>query len=204
MLLAILLLSCSYLFLVRGSNPNVVMETSNSAILKSWNNLGRADPSTLLDLIFYVKEKNMDVLTKLVEDISNPGSPNYGKHLTKADLEKLTSNTQGVDRLSSFLRSIGANITTTSANGLRITAIATVSVWEAALSCKFSKYQKANGSIQGTYIRTTSYSLPSDLAGDISMVVNTINLPSDMGGGPIRVGPSTNLNLRHALNVPHF
>ena len=138
-----------------------------------------------MELEFYVKEKNLDYLTQYVSDISNPSSPNYGKHLTKQQLDDLTVNTEGVEKITEYLNSVGANVTKSTSS--RIWATASVSVWNEALFCQFSNFEKAG--TREPIIRTTEYSLPPDVAQHVNMIGNTVQFPVEISRGPIRVSP---------------
>ena len=42
------------------------------------------------EVIFAIKQKNMDKLTSILHDISNPYSPNYGQHWTRDEVVDLS------------------------------------------------------------------------------------------------------------------
>ncbi|EPY80488.1 tripeptidyl-peptidase 1 precursor [Camelus ferus] len=54
-----------------------------------WVSLGRADPEEELSLTFALRQQNLDRLSKLVQAVSDPGSPLYGKYLTLEDVAEL-------------------------------------------------------------------------------------------------------------------
>lgn len=139
------------------------------------------------ELIFAVQQMNVDLITKKLNDVSDPSSPDYGKHLTKEQVDELTVNHEGHRQVLEFLSLIGAEIV--SSNDNYITAKASIEIWNQSLNTKFYEYQNAiNGkSVQ----RCVEYSLPEDLAPQIASVMNTVQFPYDIHSGkehPSRIG----------------
>ncbi|XP_004683168.1 PREDICTED: tripeptidyl-peptidase 1 [Condylura cristata] len=54
-----------------------------------WVSLGRADPEEELSLTFALRQQNLETLSDLVQAVSDPGSPHYGKYLTLEDVAEL-------------------------------------------------------------------------------------------------------------------
>nr|KAF6325903.1 tripeptidyl peptidase 1 [Myotis myotis] len=54
-----------------------------------WVSLGRVDPEEELSLTFALRQQNLERLSKLVQAVSDPGSPRYGKYLTLEDVAEL-------------------------------------------------------------------------------------------------------------------
>uniref|UniRef100_A0A8C9AV50 Tripeptidyl peptidase 1 n=1 Tax=Prolemur simus TaxID=1328070 RepID=A0A8C9AV50_PROSS len=54
-----------------------------------WVSLGRADPEEELSLTFALKQQNLERLLELVQAVSDPSSPRYGKYLTLEDVAEL-------------------------------------------------------------------------------------------------------------------
>lgn len=51
--------------------------------------LGRVDPEEKLSLTFALKQQNLERLSELVQAVSDPSSPRYGKYLTLEDVAEL-------------------------------------------------------------------------------------------------------------------
>lgn len=51
--------------------------------------LGRVDPEEELSLTFALRQQNLERLSKLVQAVSDPSSPRYGKYLTLEDVAEL-------------------------------------------------------------------------------------------------------------------
>uniref|UniRef100_A0A8D1K8B8 Tripeptidyl-peptidase 1 n=1 Tax=Sus scrofa TaxID=9823 RepID=A0A8D1K8B8_PIG len=59
-----------------------------------WVSLGRADPEEELSLTFALRQQNVDRLSELVQAVSDPGSPRYGKYLALEDVADLVRPSQ--------------------------------------------------------------------------------------------------------------
>jgi len=62
-----------------------------------------ASPEESIRLSFAVKNRNMDKLYEVLNDVSDPNSKNYGQHLTFEQIGELTSNREAHDQVLSFL-----------------------------------------------------------------------------------------------------
>nr|XP_054379954.1 tripeptidyl-peptidase 1 isoform X1 [Pongo abelii] len=54
-----------------------------------WVSLGRADPEEELSLTFALRQQNVERLSELVQAVSDPSSPQYGKYLTLENVADL-------------------------------------------------------------------------------------------------------------------
>ncbi|KAF3830026.1 hypothetical protein GH733_001451 [Mirounga leonina] len=54
-----------------------------------WVSLGRVDYEEELSLTFALRQQNVETLSELVQAVSDPGSPRYGKYLTLEDVAEL-------------------------------------------------------------------------------------------------------------------
>uniref|UniRef100_A0A7N5K6B4 Tripeptidyl peptidase 1 n=1 Tax=Ailuropoda melanoleuca TaxID=9646 RepID=A0A7N5K6B4_AILME len=54
-----------------------------------WVSLGRVDSEEELSLTFALRQQNVERLSELVQAVSDPGSPRYGKYLTLEDVAEL-------------------------------------------------------------------------------------------------------------------
>ncbi|KAF6334558.1 tripeptidyl peptidase 1 [Rhinolophus ferrumequinum] len=54
-----------------------------------WLSLGRVDPEEELSLTFALRQQNLEKLSELVQAVSDPSSPRYGKYLTLEDVAEL-------------------------------------------------------------------------------------------------------------------
>ena len=68
------------------------------ALCNKWNNIGLAESDSYVKYTIALKQKNLDFLESLALNISNPEHNDYGKYLTKEEInyyskpeEKITS-----------------------------------------------------------------------------------------------------------------
>jgi len=108
----------------------------------------RASASQLHTVVFAIKKKQVAMLTKILDDISNPFSPNYGKHLTMEEVTQMTSNLEGSHKLLNFLENHPpANdgrrmeVLKMTPNKDYITAQAPVELWESFFNTEFYEFQ---------------------------------------------------------------
>jgi tripeptidyl-peptidase I len=147
----------------------------------------RRAPSTQPhDVIFVVEQRNMDELTRILHDVSNPRSPNYGKHMTSIEVHDLTANIDSHDTIVTYLNDVGAKITHEEHKGEAFTARAPVEVWEKMFNTKFYVYSYEDNRVDGfttasasetIFIRAEEYSVPFVLHEHIASVLNTIDVP---------------------------
>eukprot|EP01035_Chromulina_nebulosa_P040296 gene40296-54492_t len=139
----------------------------------------RANKLAVHEVIFAVSQLNMETLIHALEDVSDPSSLSYGKHWIKSQVVDLTANKEGYNALINYLHSksdivIGRQ----TLYGEYIFAKAPVHVWEDVFATTFHTYEvipdgsKNEGLKQ--IIRCEEYSLPVELDGHVSTVLNTV------------------------------
>ena len=151
--------------------------------------LKRVSPIQMHDVIFVVRQRNMDELVKILEDVSDFTSPNYGKHMTSDEIADLTSNPHSRNEIVKYLEKAGATVVRETLYGEYITASAPISLWEHMLNTEFFSYavlpearNEVNYRIEDDnsvkhYIRTDKYSVPTCLDEHVESIMNTIQLP---------------------------
>lgn len=154
-------------------------------------------PEKKIEIAFRVKQKNVDVITKMLEETSNPNSSNYGKRMTKLAVDELTRNDAGVDIVLAFLgRFVVTSIDIKSSH--LIHAIAPISVWELALNTKFHEYIETAtvGKTEllpvpgSTLIRTEQYYLPEYVANEVDYIDGTVQFPLLLSKCPKQLRPT--------------
>lgn len=135
------------------------------------------------EVIFVVRQRNMDGLTNILHDISNPASANFGQHLSREEVAHLTTNPLSRDIIISFLKSNGATIVSETRYGEYITANAPIEVWERLFKTEFFSFHQTqrNGHIN-EIIRTERYYIPKDLDSHVESVFKTIEVPDQPHG----------------------
>ena len=130
------------------------------------------------EVIFVIKQKNMEELTRFLHDVSDPQSVNYGQHMTGTAVSDLTYNSLGRESLLEYLHLTGATVVTETLGGEYITASAPIPVWERMFSCEFFMFhQTQENEIMERFVRTESYSIPVCLDNHVESVFRTVELP---------------------------
>ena len=137
------------------------------------------------NLIFAVQQRNLDELERVLHDVSEPSSSNYGRHWSGEQVWALTSNPQARDAIVTYLHANGATVTSETLGGEFISAKATLSVWNKMLNTEFFMFhqRQRNGDIH-QLARAHEYSVPKELDSHIHHVINVIELPFVVLSGP--------------------
>eukprot|EP01040_Poterioochromonas_malhamensis_P004350 gene4350-4663_t len=185
---------------------HVFMESTVNTLndFLSLKKLHAAPPQQRHQIVIAVKQKNIDHLTNILHDISNPDSINYGKHWTKAEVVQLTENQEGRNVIVEDLEKNGIMVEDETLHGEYIIASGTVERLESYLNCKFhvfdipdlgSEEDKVNhdhvvtmekkrggggGSAGGRrrkqVIRTEAYSVPAEIHEHVTTILNTVQI----------------------------
>lgn len=133
----------------------------------------QADAELEHRLVFQVKQAKRAEFEKLLLDIGNPESERFGMEVTADMIHSMTKNPEGEDIIVDYLRAGGVRITTQEPGF--ITAAAPVRVWNDILRADFRMVH--SGKPHLSVPRTRTYSLPSNVAQHVEMVLNTVQLP---------------------------
>lgn len=140
------------------------------------------------EVIFVVQQKNMDKLTLILDDLSDPSSPNYGQHWTRQEVVDFTSNSEGRDAVVSYLHSNGALVTSETLTGEFISAQAPIKVWERVFNTEFNSYIQTHfDKTSERVIRAEHYSIPRELDEHVLAVLNTIDIHEHVFKVPQRI-----------------
>jgi tripeptidyl-peptidase-1 len=164
----------------------VPMERSNPH--PRWVQHHRAEGTRVHEVVFAVKQRNLDVLDKILMEVSDPRNPKYGQHLGFEQVGSITSNPQATAEVSAWLNSIGAEVVATTRRGEYIKVKAPISVWEEVFGTEFFTYSHPT---LGTVYRAEHYNLPAGKEELLSAVFNTVQFPAETA--PLIVTPSTGL-----------
>jgi hypothetical protein len=111
------------------SNSHFFKETAAGLSLRSdLVKENRVSPDVMHKVVFAIKQKNIDELTRILEDVSDPSSLNYGKHKTRQEITDLTSNPTSRTEVLAFLTLSGATYLSETVSGEYITASAPIKV----------------------------------------------------------------------------
>lgn len=144
--------------------------------MKGWTQAGRAPKDAKIELIFAVKQTNVDKLESLFHEVSNPKSAFYGKHLTNDEVHTLLApKPEHLSALNSFLKSHGIAGVPATPNSDMVSATVTIETAERLLNATYHSYTHPDTAHVAH--RTQLYSLPSDVASAIDFTAPTIALP---------------------------
>ena len=134
--------------------------------------------SNIHELVFVVKQKNVNLLSGILHDLSDPSSSLYGQHWSREKVADFTSNPEASNAVKSYLNLYDASISSTTKYGEFITASAPISVWEKMFSTKFYVFHQIqrDESVE-KFLRTEKYWIPQEIDIHIESVFNTIDMP---------------------------
>ncbi|KAJ3493583.1 hypothetical protein NLG97_g4642 [Lecanicillium saksenae] len=148
-----------------------------ASVPEGWALQGAAPADQQLNLHIRVKEENLDQLQKRLLEISDPDHKDYGKHMTKDEVDALTAPTKDtVDSVTKWLASHGIQAGELSSGMLSVSV--SVNQAKQMLDADYGVYTHADTGRE--IVRATSYSLPQAVHGAIEMVQPT-TLFSDFG-----------------------
>ena len=130
------------------------------------------------EVIFMVHQRNMDDLKRILDDVSDPLSKNYGRHMTRDQVVEMTANPEGRDAIIAYLHSKGATVVSETLYGEYITAAASISLWEKEFQTEFFMFHQTqlDGRVL-SMVRAESYSIPFELHPHVMHVLHTVDMP---------------------------
>ncbi|KAI9454450.1 subtilisin-like protein [Lactarius psammicola] len=147
-----------------------------NTIPAGWESLGPPPSGTTIDLHVALKPHNENALVDALYQVSSPGHPRYGLHLSKEEVAKLVApHTDTLKMVHSWLEHHGvpsSSVSTSHGGGwLTLTGIP-VSQANEMLGASYQLHQHA-GTNDGTVLRTVSYALPAVLHPHVQTIVPT-------------------------------
>jgi tripeptidyl-peptidase-1 len=148
---------------------------------------GRAHPSHSQEVIFEVAYDKHAELEKVLWDVSDPKSSNYGKHWTRQEIADFMDCYDSQKVVVSYLESQNIEVVDQSPWGDEVIAKAPIAVWEKVFSTTFykfeqqvpvlgsrrSRHEKIKTTAQ-TVIRAHEYTLPAELEKHVEAAFNTV------------------------------
>ncbi|KAI8960417.1 subtilisin-like protein [Daldinia sp. FL1419] len=157
------------LFVLFASAATAKVMDSLAAVPKGWTEVRHASPDDSVTLRVGLKQQHAAALEQAVIEVSTPGHPNYGMHLSRDEVRAYTAPTEStVSSVSSWLAKNGVKPTV---NNDWITFKTDVKTANDLLGANFAWYQYEKGG--GLKLRTLSYSIPDELAGNIDLIQPT-------------------------------
>ncbi|KAI0823318.1 family S53 protease-like protein [Trametes gibbosa] len=141
---------------------------TRSAAPPGYTTSGTPHPDTVLQLRVALKQSNPQGLVDKLYDVSTPGSVNYRKFLSKAEVENYTS--PSVESLAAVTAWLDRNDVKTvpGATGQWLNIEVPVAKANTMLDAEFSTFQHADMGI--TAIRTLTYSVPASVKPHIDFI----------------------------------
>lgn len=179
-----------------GARPRHVFRES-AAGLSQRRDLIKNDrmlPDHVHEVMFAIQQKNLEELTLLLHDVSDPDSDNYGQHKSREEVEELSSNPASRDAVLAYLNNVGATVVSESLYGEYITARGPISLWEDVFNTEFFSFHhtREGRDLRTHVVRAEAYSVPHDLHEHVASVFNTIQMPMVVWGRPVSFG-TTNI-----------
>ena len=136
----------------------------------------RAESDAFLPLRIGLVQPNIDRLAEYLNDVSQPTSPNYGKHWTPADVTTaFRPTTASMEVVHNWLvgNEIDSSRITRAKSGAWVSLNATVAEAERLLDTEYFVYQHSDGS---TYLACKdAYHLPMHVSEHVDLVTPTLH-----------------------------
>lgn len=156
-------------FLVFASVATAKVLHSLPAVPEGWSFARSASPSDAISLKIALHQRSADNLERVVLEVSTPGHPNYGMHLTRDELRSYTApSADAVDTVSAWLNGKGI---APSVDNDWVSFTTTVDRANALLNTRFDWYQYEDSN--APVLRTLAYSVPDDLTHHVDLVQPT-------------------------------
>ncbi|KAH9053079.1 subtilisin-like protein [Lactarius vividus] len=147
-----------------------------NAVPDNWECLGPPPAGITIDLHIALQPQEEDVLMEALYEVSTPGRPEYGKHLSKEEVAKLVEpHPDTLDLVHSWLAHHGvhsSSISTSHGGGWLTVTDVVVSQANELLGASYQLYRVA-GTNDTAILRTVGYALPRVLHRHVKTVAPT-------------------------------
>ncbi|KAH9176752.1 subtilisin-like protein [Lactarius sanguifluus] len=146
-----------------------------NSVPENWQNLGHPPSGTTIDFHIALKAQNENALIDVLHQVSSPGHPKYGAHLSREEVAELVAPPSDVLELANAWlahRGIPPSAISTKHGGSWLTVIGVpVSRANELLSASYQLYRHIE--TNDTVLRTLSYGLPTALLEHVQNVAPT-------------------------------
>ncbi|KAK0614377.1 tripeptidyl-peptidase [Immersiella caudata] len=157
------------LFLLFAAAVSARVMDSLAAVPKGWQHISQASSSDLVALRVALQQPRSAALEQAVIEMSTPGHPNYGMHLSRHELRAYTApSKKSTAAVLDWLREYDIS---PAVDNDWVTFTTTVSTADRLLNTSFAWYRYSGGG--GPKLRTLSYSVPDSIAAHIDLVQPT-------------------------------
>ena len=144
------------------------------------------------EVIFAIRQRNLESLEELVIARSTPGNTMYQKWLTFEELGAMTSNEPGAKAVETWLLDQNITVSWKSAHSDYLKASASVNQWDDLLVANFYNWEDSSaGDLITNHILTEEYSLPDFLIPHLTAVFNTCQTPPVISKHYVRLPPDS-------------
>jgi tripeptidyl-peptidase I len=134
------------------------------------------------EIVFAIKQKNLEKLEEITMQVSDPTSTMYGKHLTHDAVHRMTANPAAAAAVRAWSKQYPALLLKdTSSHDEYLTFDAPLSTWNEILTTKFVKMQHTETG--EALIRSPSFTMPAELEQHVAHMFNVVELPLRKGPG---------------------
>jgi len=141
-----------------------------------WKSMGPAHASQEVELMFAVKQRNLDTLEARLMAVSDPKSPEYGQFYTFEQIGEVFGNPEAVAAVHKFLGEYQVKDVKTTPNQEYVSVKTTVGEAQRMLLAEFNNYVHVVRS-DIVLARANKYSLPKRLAHHVAFVGYVNSLP---------------------------
>ncbi|KAF8260339.1 subtilisin-like protein [Lactarius quietus] len=147
-----------------------------NTVPSNWESLGLPSSNTTIDLHIALLPQSEDALIDALYEVSTPGHPKYGAHLSREQVAQLVApHRDTLDIVNSWLKYHGiarSSISVSQDGGWLMVASVPVSQANEMLGASYQLYQQS-GTDDTIILRTISYTLPTVLHKYVRTVVPT-------------------------------
>ena len=191
LIVSIVIISSSHVKLMEKAIPR-----------KTFVQLHRSPPDTIHELVFAIKQKNLNIIEEELLARSTPGNILYQQWLTYDNIGDYITNHEGANIVMNWLNDNNIDISWISQHKEYIKVNTTISKWEKLLTTTFysykDKYHVDNILINPHIIhRAMEYSVPESIHIHLSAVFNTVQTPPILNK---RYYKTLNSNTEHGNN----
>lgn len=169
-------------------SPYVVHEKRTS-IPSGWSLARRHDASSTIPLRFALKQKNIENVGDFLLEVSDPASPNYGKHWTAYDIARKFAPSSGtIDVVRTWLLESGIEdhrITLSTSKGW-INVLVSVEEAERLMNTEYNVYKHASGT---EHVACEVYHLPEHVSSRVDFVLPSVQFDTKHGRRDTNIGP---------------
>jgi hypothetical protein len=154
------------------SNDSKLTEMERMKQRSSFNMLHRSPNTHAHEVVFALKQNNLDVIEREVLERATPGNPKYQQWMSFDEIGTLIKNDAAMSYLTTMLRSDPTiHITWKSRRGEYVKAVAPIASWEILLSTQFYEWRDDHNNVNVHRCRT--YFLPEEATAHIDAIFHT-------------------------------